>query len=190
MGEGIVDSRLTRHQFWVTMEFFDGEGTDRESATKVYNVPSLLAQHLSNSLNYPANIYFIEKYDDTQQLTVHKNVHLLNYNLPCDLHLMNLRTLTEHNLPLFPSRSALLIVQRIGYDCRLSNTLSSDDESYAKTCSLTSGQFNRIKLFKDVDVELIHRTTLTALKSYGAISSFAMDPIEPMELRTFNMTFA
>lgn len=187
MGEGIVDSRMTRHQFWVTMEFFENEGGDRESATKVYNVPSLMAQHLSYSLNYPANIFIIERYDEADQLTLHKNIQLLNYNLPCDLHIVNLRTLTEQKLPLFPSRSALLIVQRFGYDCRLSNAL--DDESYAKSCSHNDGKFSKLNLFRDVQVEQIHRTTLTALKSYGAISSFNIDPIESMELRTFNMTF-
>lgn len=187
MGEGIVDSRLTRHQFWVTMEFFDNEGNDRESSTKVYNVPSLLAQHLSYTLNYPANIYFVEKYDESQQLFVQKNVQLLSYNLPCDLHLLNLRTLTEHHLTLFPSNSALLVMQRFAYDCRLSNSLAED--SYAKTCSHNHGQFSRLNLFKNIQVEQIHRTTLTALKSFGAITSFSTEPIEPMELRTYNMTF-
>jgi alpha-mannosidase len=189
MGEGVVDSRLTRHQFWVTMEFFAGEGSDQESSTKVYNVPSLMAQHLTNSLNYPANIYYVEKYDESQRLLPTKNVQLLSYNLPCDLHLVNLRTLTENNLPLFPSRSALLIVQRFGYDCRLSNDLVGGDESYAKVCSQNKGHFSKLGLFREIHVEQIHRMSLTALKSYGAINSFAAEPIEAMELRTFNMTF-
>lgn len=187
MGEGVVDSKLTRHQFWVTMEFFDNEGGDRESNVKLYNVPSLMAQHLSFALNYPANIYIIEKYDETEPLTVHKNVQLLNYNLPCDLHIVNLRTLTELKLPLFPSRSALLIVQRFGYDCRLSSP--ADEDSYAKSCSQIDGKFSKLSLFRDVHVEQIERMTLTALKSFGEIKSFNSDPIEPMELRTFNMTF-
>jgi alpha-mannosidase len=186
MGEGIVDSRLTRHQFWVTLEFFHLEGTDREDSHKEYNVPSLLAQHLSNSLNYPPNIFFIEKYDDSQQLIVHKDVQFLNYQLPCDLHIVNLRTLTEYNLPLFPSKSSLLTVQRFGYDCRLSNA-NTDDDSYAKKCSQNNGKFSSLKLFKDIHLEEVQRTTLTALKSYGPVKNFA--PIEPMELRTYNMTF-
>lgn len=192
MGEGIVDSRLTRHQFWVTMEFFNNNNNnDRDK--KIYNVPSLTAQHLTNSLNYPTNIYFIEKYDESQQLNIQKNVQLLNYQLPCDLHIVNLRTLTERHLPLFPSKSALLIVQRFGYDCRLSNvhenTSSNDDESYENKCSQNSGKFSNLKLFKDIHVEQIQRTTLTALKSFGSIKSFSSDPIESMELRTFNVTF-
>lgn len=185
MGEGIVDSRLTRHQFWVTVEFFDNSNQDPDR--KIYNVPSLLAQQLTNSLNYPVNIYFIEKYDETQQLSIHKNVQLLDYNLPCDLHIVNLRTLTEANLPLFPSRSALLIVQRFGYDCRLSN--DDDDQSYAKHCSLNNGKFSSLDLFNDIQIDQVHRTSLTALKTFGPVKSFSTDQIEPMELRTFNVTF-
>lgn len=191
MGEGIVDSRLMRHQFWLTMEFFDSEVSERENSHKPYFVPSLHAQHLSNALNYPANIYFIEKYDETQKFEINRNVELLSYQLPCDLHIVNLRTLTEHNLPLFPSRSALLIVQRFGYDCRLSSGLGSDDdESYATKCSQIKGKFSNLKLFKDVELDEVQSTSLTALKTYGQVKSFAGDsPIETMELRTYNMTF-
>lgn len=189
MGEGIVDSRLTRHQFWLTMEFFDNDVGEKRSTHKAYHVPSLHAQHLSNALNYPTNIYFIEKYDETQKLELNKNVELLSYQLPCDLHIINLRTLTEHNLPLFPSKSALLVLQRIGYDCRLSSS-SDDEESYANKCSQVHGKFSSLNLFNDVKVEQVHRTTLTALKTYGSIKSFSSDsPMETMELRTYNMTF-
>ena len=186
MGEGIVDSRLMRHQFWITMEFFNSETP--EAPKKPYHVPSLHAQHLSNSLNYPVNIYFIEKYDDTQDLQINHNVELLNYQLPCDLHVVNLRTLTERNLPLFPSKSALLIIQKFGYDCRLSRF--DDEESYANMCSQTTGKFGSLKIFKGIEVEEVQRTTLTALKTYGPVKSFSSEnPIETMELRTFNMTF-
>lgn len=191
MGEGVVDSRLTRHQFWLTMESFDGEMPEKESSRKPYNMPSLHAQHLSNALNYPASIFFIEKYDESQQLELYKNVELLSYKLPCDLHLMNLRTLTEHNLPLFPSKSALLVMHRIGYDCRLSDESGDDnDESYSTKCSKINGKFNNLKFFKDIHIENVERTTLTGLKSYGFVKSFSSDPMEAMELRTYNITFA
>jgi alpha-mannosidase len=189
MGEGVVDSRLMRHQFWLTMEFFDSENGERENSAKTYNVPSLHAQHLSNALNYPTNIYFIENYDETQKIDLNKHVELLSYQLPCDLHIVNLRTLTENNLPLFPSKSALFIVQRFGYDCRLSSG-SDDDESYANKCSQVKGKFSSLRLFKDVELEDVQRTTLTALKALGSVKSFSGESqIEPMELRTYNMTF-
>lgn len=192
MGEGIVDSRLMRHQFWLTMEFFDTVvNRNAQKAQKPYHVPSLHAQHLSNALNYPTNIYFIEKYDEIQTLEINRNVELLNYQLPCDLHIVNLRTLTEHNLPLFPSKSALLIMHRFGYDCRLSSSSGGDDdESYANRCSQRGGSFSNLKLLQGVEVEGVHRTTLTALKTLGSVKSFTKDSsMETMELRTYNMTF-
>lgn len=189
MGEGIVDSRLMRHQFWLTMEFFESDAA--ESSQKIVNVPSLHAQHLSFALNYPVNIYFIEKYDETQTFDLSQNVQLLNYPLPCDLHIINLRTLTERTLPLFPSRSALLVMQRFGYDCRLSTSSGSDDdESYANKCSQIKGKFSSLKLFKDIELDEVQSTSLTALKTFGKIKSFSSEsPIETMELRTYNMTF-
>lgn len=191
MGEGIVDSRLMRHQFWLTLEFFDESISEKENSQKTYHVPSLHAQHLSNALNYPTNIYFVERYDETQKLEIDRNVELLSYQLPCDLHIINLRTLTEHNLPLFPSKSALLIMHRFGYDCRLSTSSGSEDEeSYANQCSQIKGKFGSLKLFKGVALEDVQRTTLTALKSLGSVKSFTNDsPMETMELRTYNMTF-
>lgn len=191
MGEGVVDSRLMRHQFWLTMEFFDTATADRGNAQKPYHVPSLHAQHLSYALNYPTNIYFVEKYDETQDLELDRNVELLNYQLPCDVHVVNLRTLTEHSLPLFPSKSALLIMQRFGYDCRLSaSSGESNDDSYAGKCLQNNGRFNNVKLFQGVKLEGVQRTTLTALKSLGQVKSFSGEsPMESMELRTFNMTF-
>lgn len=191
MGEGVVDSRLMRHQFWLTMEFFDTATADRGNAQKPYHVPSLHAQHLSYALNYPTNIYFVEKYDESQELDLNRNVELLNYQLPCDVHIVNLRTLTEHSLPLFPSKSALLIMQRFGYDCRLSaSSGEADDDSYAGKCLQNNGRFNNLKLFKNVELEGVQRTTLTALKSLGQVKSFSSESsMESMELRTFNMTF-
>lgn len=196
MGEGIVDSKLTRHRFWLSVESFKEYKKSSDSATtkKLYNVPSLQTHHMINSLNYPANIYFIEKYDDTIKLNLNRNVQLMNYNLPCDLHLMTLRTLTEESLPLFPSRSSLLIVQRFGYDCELENGAGEDalddDENLLKKCSKSKSSFSKLRLMKDLELEEVHSTTLTGLKSNGRIKSFASEAIEPMELKTFNITFA
>jgi alpha-mannosidase len=184
MGEGVVDSRLMRHQFWLTLETFD----DIQKSEKAFNVPSLHAQHLSLALNYPVNTFFIEKYDENQQIEIVKNVPMLNYQLPCDLHIVNLRTLTEKNLPLFPSRSALFITHRFGYDCRLSD--SDESDSYINFCMKSKGKFSGLELLKDIELDEVQRTTLTALKSLGQIKSFNDDStIEAMEIRTFNMTF-
>jgi alpha-mannosidase len=188
MGEGVVDSRLTRHQFWVSIEQFDSNLKVNE---KPYQLPSLETNHLINILNYPINIYFVEKYDETTVLNLNKYVQLLNYNLPCDLHLFNLRTLTDPKLPLFPTESALFIVHRQGYDCRITNSVDipSDEESLIGKCSKLNARFDSAKLFKDLRIAEIYSTSLTGLHVHKKIKSFASEIVEPMELKTFNLTF-
>lgn len=165
----------------------NGVGLDndnRQSASntnKNYQVPSLLSTHLANSLNYPANIYFVEKWDDNTKLDLTTKLHLITKTLPCDLHLVNLRTLTDPDLPLFPSRSALMIFQRFGYDCRL-------DSDADTTCTTHTTIPN--ELFNDVYIASVGSVSLTGLKQLGHVQSLADIRIEPMELKTFNVTFA
>lgn len=191
MGEGIVDSRLTRHKFWLTIESLEkSRDSNRASATNNlnsnndnYQVPSLLSTHLANSLNYPANIYFVEKWDDNTKLDLFNQVNLIKSTLPCDLHLVNLRTLTELDLPLFPSQSALMIFQRFGFDCKLQNDAVIDAD-----CRTQTNIPN--ELFNDVYISTVDSVSLTGLKQFGHVQSLSDIRIEPMELRTFNVTFA
>lgn len=196
MGEGIVDSRLTRHKFWLTIEPMSENGVEpnnenRQTApndnNRNYQVPSLLSTHLANSLNYPANIYFIEKWDDNTKLDLSTKMHLIKSTLPCDLHLVNLRTLTEPELPLFPSQSALMVFQRFGYDCQLAAASASDfttEQACAKHTNIPN------ELFSDVYITAVDSVSLTGLKQLGHVQNLADIRIEPMELKTFNVTFA
>lgn len=179
MGEGIVDSRLTRHKFWLTIESLAQRPDSANN--KQYQVPSLFTSHLANSLNYPANVYFIEKWDESNILDLHNEINLFKHTLPCDLHLVNLRTLTDPYLPLFPSQSTLMIFQRIGHDCHVSDELTMD------VCSGKQTIDNDI--FNNLYVKSVQSTSLTGLQSYGFISSMNDIRLEPMELRSFNVTF-
>lgn len=178
MGEGIVDNRLTRHKFWLTIESLPS--LDMQNSARDYQVPSLYATTLANSLNYPPHIYFIEKWDENTDLDLRVELHLTAASLPCDLHLVNLRTLTEPELPLFPSRSSLLIFQRFGYDCKINDNLM---DGICKE--------NEIKnnLFQSIKVQSISSTSLTGLQYHGNVKQLSDIRIQPIELKTFNMTF-
>lgn len=178
MGEGIVDSRLTRHKFWLTIE--ELPSLDIKQSAKEYQVPSLYATSLANSLNYPTHIYFVEKWDDNLNLDLRNEMQLFKGSLPCDLHLVNIRTLTEANLPLFPSRSALLIFQRFGYDCKINDNLM---DGICKETEIKRDLFNIVKL------QSVSSSSLTGLRQHGWVQSLSDIKIEPMELKTFNVTF-
>ncbi|XP_050085096.1 alpha-mannosidase 2 isoform X2 [Anopheles aquasalis] len=237
MGEGVIDSRLTRHRFWLTLETIDG--APRSSATgdngdssenrkpsanednpAEYQLPSIFANNLANGLNYPANLFIVERYDETSQIELHRAVQLLAVQFPCDLHILNLRTLTESTLPLFPSSSALLVLQRQGYSCRIgseemisyfcgnssatnptdhgggggggggtSGTINtSENEIPVRPAGATDGR-RQLQLFRRLRIDSIDATSLTGLHDGDTIRSFTDIYLDPMELKTYKLTF-
>lgn len=178
MGEGVVDSRQTRHKFWVLIEHFQTKD-NKPIEQNEYQVPSLFSNQLSNSHIYPANTYFVDNQDITH-LELNKHVSLVDHKFPCDLHLLTLRTLTEEDLPLFPSRSALMILHRQAYSCKFV------DNVYSKQC--TKSAFTK-NIFNHLQIESIVSTTLTGLKTNHVIKNFSSIYVKPMDIRTFNLTF-
>lgn len=160
MGEGVVDSKLTTHRFWILLESLHDKPSDKE-----YQLPSLLSNHLSNSLNYPTPMFYVEKSSDDSPLDLIRNVTFLRHKLPCDVHLVNLRTLTEANLPLFPSNSALLVLQRQGYNCKLS---AQNHRNHSDNCETNFQD----KLFDRIKIKSIHSTSLTGITTHHLIMKF------------------
>ncbi|XP_052888931.1 alpha-mannosidase 2 [Anopheles moucheti] len=232
MGEGVIDSRLTRHRFWLTLETIDtptaaqpdppAANTNEEQKPNAdpYQLPSIFANALANGLNYPANLFIVERFDESNQLELNRAVRLLRVQFPCDLHMLNLRTLTESNLPLFPSSSALLVLQRQGYSCRIGGdemighfcgngssssgggggSAGSSTSNPSKNAIIDGGDGNEIdhrqpevrelQLFRRLRIEAIQATSLTGLHPGERITTFTDIYLEPMELKTYNLTFA
>lgn len=181
MEEGVKDIVPTIQQYWLSIEFLSGVKPNPE----LYNVPSLHVHHLTSILNYPANIYLLH-HDTYPDLQIDTKFSLLKKPLPCDLNLFNLRTVNDVNQATLPSRSALLIVHKLNYDCNIG---VHNNAFYSELCLNNEDNFDNIDLFEGIQIENIQRTSLTALKSHGSISSFKAESIEAMELKTFNVTF-
>uniref|UniRef100_A0A0A1X9U7 Alpha-mannosidase n=1 Tax=Zeugodacus cucurbitae TaxID=28588 RepID=A0A0A1X9U7_ZEUCU len=180
MGEGIVDSRLTRHKFWVLIEDMP---TKKENA---YQIPSLLANQLANGLRYPPNLYFVETFDAPAVQLKPKTVLLDHGALPCDVHLLNLRTLSEEQLQLFPSTSALLVLQRQGYDCAIGQNID-----ITRVCAASANGLGQVG-FNKLHITRLETTSLTGTLQESErkrLKSFAEITLNPMEMRTFNVTF-
>lgn len=184
MGEGIVDSRLTRHKFWVIIEDMPSSSARRNK----YQVPSLFTNYLANGLRYPASIYFVENFELSPQLKT-KALLLDNGAWPCDVHLLNFRTLSEEQLQLFPSSSALMVLQRQGFDCSIHNSQQID--LLATVCpfkynGLGNVNFNKLHLSS---LETTSLTGMTPTHQRKLLKTFNDISIQPMELQTFNVTF-
>lgn len=166
MGEGVMDSIRIEHNFFLTLEFFN----DRKSEN--YQTPSLFAQHLTHALNYPLNIFTLNR-----DVTSENKFNLLSYDLPCDFHLVNLRTLRNTSDELLPSKSALMIIHRFGYDCQFEY----------KICN-KSNNFHNLNFLNDIKVTKLQRMSLTGNNLRATLSSFD-EPLESMEIRSYNVTF-
>ncbi|EDV93410.1 alpha-mannosidase 2 [Drosophila grimshawi] len=186
MGEGVVDSRLTRHKFWLLVE--DMPPGQQVENPPSYKVLSLQAQQLANGLRYPPNLYFLSNFEQPQA-PLKPLVRLLPHGaLPCDVHLTTLRTLSEPQLQLFPSASALLVLHRQGYDC----SVSSQQLDMSSLCPLTGNGLGAVR-FGELRLQSIEATSLTGLPKHmqpQSLRSLAQITLEPMELRTFNLTFS
>uniref|UniRef100_A0A8D9EML1 Alpha-mannosidase n=1 Tax=Cacopsylla melanoneura TaxID=428564 RepID=A0A8D9EML1_9HEMI len=182
MGEGIVDNKRTLCKYWLLLE--DVSSIDPSS----YQSPSLVANHLSNGLNYPPNIFILESSDTSiKQDQLRSEVFLLSKPLPCDIHLMNIRTLADQTFMQFPSSSSLMLLHRQGFACNVGN-----DYSIPK-CSLSHSNqsaFHSRTNFYDLKISSIQRTTLTGLKLEEEISSLDQIKVNPNDLITVNVTFS
>lgn len=179
MGEGVVDSRLTRQKFWLLIEDMP-ENTPVEGQ---YQVPSLFSNHFSNNLRFPPNIYFTEVFDLKKPSALKSKITLLEQQFPCDLHLLNLRTLTDPQLPLFPSQSALIVLHRQGYDCSMSNSNICTEKDIG---GLSNTFLNKIKIKSIVETSL---TGLENKNSQKPIKQFSSIHLDPMDIKTFNISF-
>lgn len=140
-----------------------------------FSMPSLYANHLSNSLNYPAMIFIV---DTEHQASVNRTLQLTTKQFPCDTHLLTLRTTSDLVYPQFPAPSALLVLHRQGYDCAVNKDYSCDKSGFSQDFSL-----------EFVTVKEIEVKTLTGIDSLNKLRGFGEVYIEPMSLKTFNVTF-
>ena len=93
MGEGVTDQKQTVGRYWLLLE----ETTGPEGVPRL----SLAAHHLSNHLNYPASLYINDGLGADQ---LRASASLVNAALPCPLHIVTLRTMSQTAYPsLLPS---------------------------------------------------------------------------------------
>lgn len=180
LNEGVVDNKPTLTKYWILLETVsDGGGSHKDRVSN----PSLVANQLSEGLAYPANVFVVEP---DMEHYLRPGVALIDRPMPCDVHLMNLRTNTDSVFQQFPSQSALMVLHRRGFDCRV-------DKNYrVPECLLRQdkGVFDKGTAFAGLDGLLIARTTLTGVHTLEALDSLDQVEVAPMELSALNVTFA
>ncbi|XP_061533570.1 alpha-mannosidase 2x isoform X1 [Phycodurus eques] len=100
--------------------------------------------------------------------------------LPCDFHLLNLRSIQSQD-PNAPSPYTALIVHRFGLDCAL------DSPNLGYNCTTTQGQLNISSLFKNLDLQLLQPMSLTLMYSSPPLANHSTVSLDPMEISAFKL---
>ena len=188
MGEGVTDNLPTLTPFILILE-------DRQSSVASHDdaLPklSLLAHQVSLMLMYPAAVFIVDSPDHSAVESLSRaRAVLLNQPLPCNIHLVGLRTLSESSQTLeadLPSNSALLTLHNRGYDCSIPATIPHCDIP-----SQADRPFHALPpsvQWIGLHLKGVEATTLTGLHSLGSVD-FDSIRIPPMEISSFNVTFA
>ena len=174
MGEGLLDNRRTVLKHWILLEDIAGEADK-------YSKPSLFANHLSNSLNYPVNIFVVDGTES--EVTLIPQIKLISQSFPCDLHMMNLRTNHDQKHTHFPINSALMVLHRQGYSC------SVGADVVLKHCPLSEKLSSDMSFFK-LDKINVTKTSLTGTKAKEHLKNGLRDiGLRTMEIETYNVQF-
>lgn len=156
--------------FNIPTENMDDAKTDR------FTRPSLFANQLSNSLNYPINVYIIDV--ENTEARVNMSVHLVNHRFPCDVHLLTLRTQPDSIYFQFPSPNALMVLHRQGYDCLVNSNF---------TCNVP--EFYQNTSFEFLNVYRMEKKSLTGTETLQSIEQLSDVYMKPMSIQTLNITF-
>ncbi|XP_077953739.1 alpha-mannosidase 2x-like isoform X2 [Gasterosteus aculeatus] len=100
--------------------------------------------------------------------------------LPCDFHLLNLRSIQSQD-PQSPSPHAALILHRLAMDCGL------DAPNLGINCTTTQGQLSVSGLFKDLDLQLLQPMSLTLMHSSTPLANDSTISLDPMEISAFKL---
>ncbi|KAL2100361.1 hypothetical protein ACEWY4_004755 [Coilia grayii] len=179
LGQGVLDNKVTANAFRLLLE---KRGSAEEAEGNAPNsFPSLLSHMTYMHLNHP--LIPMATALDTAELPLSPYAPL-HAPLPCDVHLVNLRTIESKDEGGGPSEEAALILHRKGFDCRFSS------RNTGLLCSTTRGKISLDKLFRDLSVKRLTASSLTLMHSSEAGQSSHDISLKPMEVSTHRLVLS
>uniref|UniRef100_A0A8D2LFR7 Alpha-mannosidase n=1 Tax=Varanus komodoensis TaxID=61221 RepID=A0A8D2LFR7_VARKO len=172
LGQGLKDNKRTCHRFRLLLE---RHSAARKVGGSPVSFPSLLSHMTSMHLN--AEVLAMPVL--LQEPPALKSFLPLSATLPCDFHLLNLRTLQGE---VSPGVEVALILHRKGFDCSL------EARNLGFNCTTTQGTLLLGGLFQGLELLSLQPSTLTLMYPLAAASpnSTAVH-LDPMEITTFRL---
>ncbi|XP_075993471.1 alpha-mannosidase 2 isoform X2 [Genypterus blacodes] len=179
LGQGITDNKLTAARFHMLLEDRGG-GAKQVGGGSVSHL-SLLAHLSSLSLSHPP-ITMIGPVN--HPLLKLRPFMPLGSSLPCDLHLVNLRTLEDPQETGSPSQEVALLLHRKGFDCS-----SAPEPEPACTWSAQE-EVDLLQVFSPLQFRSLRRSGFTLLREDDEQDSAQQQKphisnLRPMEISAF-----
>uniref|UniRef100_A0A673M8C4 mannosyl-oligosaccharide 1,3-1,6-alpha-mannosidase n=1 Tax=Sinocyclocheilus rhinocerous TaxID=307959 RepID=A0A673M8C4_9TELE len=171
LGQGLKDNKRTANRFRLLLE-------RRSSSGKVISFPSLLSHMTSTILNH--EVLALPLLPWKHGVPPMRTFAPLAGTLPCDFHLLNLRSiqsLDAHS----PSPYTALLLHRLGLDCGL------EDQNPGFNCTTTQGQLSISGLFRGLDLQLLQPMSLSLMHSQPPLSNDSSINLEPMEISAYKL---
>jgi len=173
LGQAVIDQKRTTTRFVLLPEEIAASADNKSAADD--SQPSLLAHHLSAALLYPSDLFVVEACEELR-----RHVALLSKPLPCDAHLLTLRTFAGKQK--LPAASALLLLERKDFSCRIASRVPK--------CALESARgLHPGTAFRDVRLRALAETSLTGLRTGREVPALDALRLSTMPITAFNLTF-
>lgn len=177
LGEGINDNLPTDTKFLLLVEHSKGS---RDDEMFKVSYPSLLSHELSSSLLYPFSNFYQFLYE-TPFMPI---FNPLKTNLPCDLKIVNLKTMfSPHDKN---SLEVAMVLHRTGFQCQYASNMLN--------CSADVGNVAFNQIFTDLTVSQVSSRSLSLMYSKHDPELELRGPgttiaVEPMDFATYLLTF-
>uniref|UniRef100_A0A665V6G6 Alpha-mannosidase n=1 Tax=Echeneis naucrates TaxID=173247 RepID=A0A665V6G6_ECHNA len=178
LGQGLKDNKKTANRFRLLLERRSEGNKMMDSGTTSF--PSILS-HITNAiLNH--EVLALPVLPKRRGIPPLQTFAPLKSFLPCDFHLLNLRSIQSQD-PHSPSPYTALILHRLALDCGL------ETQNLGFNCTTTQGQvsLNVSGLFKNLDLQLLQPMSLTLMHSSTPLANDSTISLDPMEISAFKL---
>lgn len=181
LGQGLKDNKRTCNRFRLLLE--KRSSGNKSPGSQAVSFPSLLSHMTSMHLNHEVLVMPVT--NEKGGGPALRSFTPLSATLPCDIHILNLRTLQAEDDGI-PSLDTALLLHRKGFDCGL------EAKNLGFNCTTSQGKLSLGGLFMGLEVGLMQAMSLTLMYSLAPHSNSSNPTIgmEPMEISTYRLRFS
>uniref|UniRef100_A0A7E4UUM6 Glyco_hydro_38C domain-containing protein n=1 Tax=Panagrellus redivivus TaxID=6233 RepID=A0A7E4UUM6_PANRE len=186
MSEPVHDNLQTESNFRLVLETVDGPPPDAEPTTAYHSLANSI---LAAQIHYPPIVMIANRLDSATSAKVPSEVAGLAKPLPCDVHAVALRTLSQPTKYASdgqrrtkPDNSTALVLHRYGVECRIQTKLS------VSCLQMSSSNTIDIRSYFTAPVLSVHPASLSLLYTNNHNDLTQLE-ILPMELKTVKIKF-